>query len=45
MIWLLLAFTLIICAGAWQMDRMARNRRNEHGFPASRKYYRRSPFK
>lgn len=39
MIWLWLAFTIIVCAGAWQVDRMMRDRRNEHGFPASRKLY------
>jgi len=37
---LLITFIAIICAGAWKIDQLIRRQRNEHGFPASRRYYR-----
>ena len=41
MFWWWIAFVLIVCGGAWRVDRMMVKRRNEHGYPVSRRVYKR----
>jgi len=35
-----ISISIIICAGAWRIDRAVARRRNGWGFPATRRVYR-----